>query len=88
MTAQDSFWPVMSPAVAPWQVIFKVVSTCLSARPTVKLSFFVLSRSDGIEAFMVKFTVSAARAETEVNNMKAAAAKRDLVMDIINPFLK
>jgi hypothetical protein len=69
-------------------MIFSVVSTCLSARPTVKLSFFVLSRSDGIEAFMVKFTVSAARAEIEVTSMKAAAAKSDLVVDIINPFLK
>ena len=37
---------------------------------------------------MVKFTVSAARAETEVNTMNAAVAKRDLVRDIINPFLK
>ena len=88
VTAQDSFCPVMSPAVAPWQVIFSVVSTCLSASPTVKLSFFVASRSDGIEAFMVKFTVSAAMAETEVNTRNAAVAKRDLVRDIINPFLK
>ena len=50
--------------------------------------FFVASRNDGIEAFMVKFTVSAARTEIGVNNMNAAAAKSDLVVDNINPFLK
>jgi hypothetical protein len=37
---------------------------------------------------MVKFTLSAAMAETGASNRNAAAAKRDLVVDIINPFLK
>jgi hypothetical protein len=36
----------------------------------------------------VKFTVSAAMAEAGASKMNAAAAKRDLVRDIIDPFLK
>ena len=54
----------------------------------MKLSLRVASRSDGIEAFMVKFTVSAAKLEAEVSNTYVAAARMDLVMEVISPFLK
>jgi hypothetical protein len=39
-----------------------------------------------MDAFMVKFRVSAAKPETEVSNMNPAAARRDLVIVAISPF--
>ena len=81
VTAQDSFWPEMIPAVAPWQVILSVVSTCLSAMPTVKLSLSVSSRRLGIDAFMVKVTVSAAIALTENSITMADAAASVLIRE-------
>src|SRR5688500_17244045 len=86
VTAQDSLCDEMIPPLAAWQVIFSVVSTCLSARPTVKLSLRVGSRSDCIDAFMVKFTVSAAKAAADEARLNAAATRSDLIMGLPIPF--
>jgi hypothetical protein len=58
------------PAVAPWHLILNCVSTCLSARETVKESLDAASRRDGIEAFMLKLSVSAAFADAQLRKAK------------------